>query len=148
MSVEFWSLVISAVRLWGVSIVVQLCLGLSMAVIFAGCLGNSQRIQKGSADDRGFLQAERKAWRREIPLFLQFGVFTGLWAVFGDHCRSRGIIPLDSQLVNDSVQDTALTVFWQFWLYFVLFDTYYYFLHRYVLHNKRLLWWVHESHHR
>jgi hypothetical protein len=33
-------------------------------------------------------------------------------------------------------QSTFGTVAWQFALYFVLFDAYYYFLHRYIFHSK------------
>ena len=145
---EVWSVGISVLRIWGLATVTPFILGLSMALVFAGCLDNDRKIQKKCEGEKGFLSSERKAWKREIPLLLRFSGFTGLWAAFLDQMRSRDVIPLDRKLVNGSVEDTLWTVAQQFSVYFILFDAYYYFLHRYVLHGKRLLWWVHESHHR
>ena len=146
--IEVWSVALSTLRFWGIASISPFILGLSAALFFAGCFNNERRIQSLSEGESGFLAPERKAWKREIPLLLRFSGFTGLWAALTDQLRTRGVIPLERSLVNGSLEDTIWTVVQQFAVYFIVFDAYYYFLHRYVLHSKRLLWWVHEFHHR
>jgi sterol desaturase/sphingolipid hydroxylase (fatty acid hydroxylase superfamily) len=87
-------------------------------------------------------------WKKEF--LHSFGsIFAGLFTdVLMDLLKAKGYYVLldDDPQFNLSGARFFALIASQFLMYFVLFDLYYYMLHRFFLHNKRF-WYIHRVHH-
>lgn len=149
-------LAFSVVRTYGAATAVQVVLGISVASAAAYFIPSQRRIQKGKADEATVedskdgpevaLALEKRQWRREIPFMLRNGLVQAAFFTGIERLRARGTIRLARGLVDGSRGKTLVLVGAQFAGYWWLFDVYYYFLHRFLLHGA--LWSVHEPHHK
>ncbi|KAI9032123.1 hypothetical protein DFJ74DRAFT_653346 [Hyaloraphidium curvatum] len=152
---------IPLLRGYSATVGVTTIIGLGTAALAARFLPDSWRIQAAKKAElvkelaaeghpeagKDFLVMEKREWRREVPYLLRNVIFQVALFSWFDSLRAKGIVRLAKGLVDNSVPKTVALVAGQFAAYFVVFDAYYYFLHRFFLHG-RLGWWIHEIHHK
>jgi sterol desaturase/sphingolipid hydroxylase (fatty acid hydroxylase superfamily) len=141
-------LMVTYLKRYSLAAGVQLLLGITTAVVLASTVPSRWRIQLKEHSGTTFSEELRflnKTWKREVPLVLMYVAVLVMFSLWVDHLENAQIIKLRNGWVNNSVEDTAALVFQQWLVHYVLFDVYYYFLHRFAFHG--FLWWVHEPHH-